>query len=215
MEHLELRETSVGNFLLSCTIYGIWIAFSTYVIYFFFAFPEHCPTPWFAHIIALTYSLFLIPCILGLTKCFISYNTVLEISNDEVILKRGKRIHCVPMSRITEYGCAGFIYRDSYLFFCTSSKDEISNYARKNAHLAKRYFGKKRAKNMSATQYGQWQLMVGIYVKSALKSSHRDAVLIFGDGWPRTLKKVSHYMKTEPILTGPVLIDDPNPWKTK
>ncbi len=215
MEHLELREASVGDCILSCAVYGIWAGISTYVIYFLFAFPEHSPTPWFAYIMALIYLLFLIPCIIGLIKCCISYNTVLKITKDEVILKRGRRMQCVPLSQITEYGCAGFVYRNCYLFFCTKSKNEISDYAEKHFYLAKRYFGKRRVEEMRSTQYGLWQLKVGIYVKSALKSRRGDAALIFRDGRPKTLNAVYTYMKSKPILTGPILIDDPNPWKVK
>lgn len=136
MEHLELRETSFRRCLISGIIYGGWLAFSVFVVYFFFAFPQFSPNPFFSYLMLLLFLPFIILGLVGLTNVILSYNTWLIISKDEVILKRGIWEQHMPISQITEYGCAGFVYRSSYLFFCSTSQSDIADFYNGNTYLA-------------------------------------------------------------------------------
>ena len=215
MEHLELRETSFWRCLISSIIYGGWLAFSVFVVFFFFAFPQSSPNPFVPYIMFLLYLPFIIIGFSGLVNVILSYNTWLIISNDEIILKRGTWERHMSISQITEYGCAGFVYRSSYLFFCNTSQRDITDFYNGNTHLAEHYFGKERVKKMLTTQYGQWQLQVGVYVQAVSKRKIRDNTLFFRDARPEYLAEIYKIMHTTPMLTGPILIDDPKPWLVK
>lgn len=212
MNELELRETSFGECLFSSIIYGTWLLFSACVTYFFHIFPEYNPAPWFLLLVFLLNSPFIILGIIGLKNTIISYHTRLVISKNEITLYRGRKIQQVPLSQVSEYGCAGFIYRNPYLFFCTVPRDEIADYAEKNIHKAEHLFGRERVQKMLSTYLGQWQLKVGIFVYYTAKIEPKGRILIFRNGRPKYLHAVSNYMKTIPTLTGPVLFDNPKPW---
>lgn len=212
MEKLELREASFGECLFSSIIYSAWLLFSACGTYFFLIFPEYNPAPWFLPLVLLLNSPFVILGIIGLKKTIISYHTRLVISKDEITLYRGRRMQRVPLSQVSEYGCAGFVYRSSFLFFCTVPKDEIADYADENMHNAEYLFGEERVRKMLSTHLGQWQLKVGIFVYYAAKMRSEGHILIFSNGRPQYLQAVSKYMDTLPMLTGPVLYDNPKPW---
>lgn len=158
---------------------------------------------------------FIIWGIIDLANVILSYNTWLIISKDEVILKHGIWKQHMAISQITEYGCAGFVYRSSYLFFCNTSQRDITDFYNGNTHLAERYFGKERVKKLLATQYGQWQLQVGVYVHAASKRKIKDNTLIFRDARPSHLAEIYNIIHTTPMLTGPIMVDDPKPWIVK
>ena len=215
MERLELRETSFRRCLISSIIYGGWLVFSVFVVFFFFAFPQYSPNPFFSYLMFLLFLPFILLGLIGLANVILSYNTWLIISKDEIILKRGIREQHISTSQITEYGCAGFVYRSSYLFFCNTSQNDIIDFYNRYTHLAERFFGKERVKKMRTTQYGQWQLQVGVYVHAASKRKIRDNILIFRDARPAYLAEIYKILRTMPILTGPIMIDDPKPWRVE
>ena len=208
MGNLKLRETSFRKCLVCSITYGGWFAFSVFVPCIFFVRPEFSPYLWVPFLLLLLYSPFIFMGIIGLIKIIISYNTWLIISEDEVILKRGKRVQHMSISEITEYGCAGFIHRSSYLFFCDEQQSNIIEFFERNRNLADRYFGKERAKKMCKTQQGLWQLQVGVYVHAASKRKTGDHVLFFRNDHPEHLNEVNKLIEKMPMRTGPKMIDD-------
>lgn len=215
MEHLELRETSFQRCVISCIIYGGWLVFSVSVVFSFFASPQYSLNSFFPYLLFLLFLPFIIWGLIGLVNTIQSYNTWLIISTDDIILKRGIREQHISASQITEYGCAGFVYRSSYLFFCNASQNDIIDFYNRNTHFAERFFGKERVTKLCTTQYGQWQLQVGVYVHAASKRKTNDTILIFRDARPAYLAEIHKVLHTMPILTGPILIDDPKPWIVK
>lgn len=212
MNELELRETSLGECLFSSIIYGMFLLFSACVPFFFHKFPEYNPTPWFPLLVMLLFSPFVLLGIIGLKNTILSYHTRLVISKDAITLYRSKNMQRVPLAQVSEYGCACFIHRSSYLFFCTIPMEEIADYATQHLDRAEYLFGEARVQKMLSTELGQWQLKVGIFVHDAAKADIKGRIIIFRDGRPQYLHAVSDYMKTAPTLTGPVLFDNPKPW---
>ena len=213
MNKLELREASLGECLFASIVYVVWLVFSVSVICYFCRFPEQDPTSQFpVMMLVLLLSPFMILSLSGLKDVIISYRTKLVITEEEITLYRGRNVRRVSLSQVSEYGCAGFVARKNYLFFCTVPQTEIEDYAAKNIERAWDLFGPDRVQRMITTECGVWQLKLGIFVYDAAKDKSQTQALIFRDGRPEALHAVSNYFKSAPVLTGPILVDAPRAW---
>ena len=213
MNKLELREASLGECLFASIVYVVWLVFSISVICYFCGFSEQDPSSRFPVImLVLLLSPFMVLSLSGLKNVIISYHTKLAITEEEITLYRGRNVRRVSLSQVSDYGCAGFVARSNYLFFCTVPRKEIEDYAAKNIDQAWDLFGPDRVQRMITTEFGAWQLKLGIYLHDAAKDKTQTRTLIFRDGRPEALHAVSSYFKSDPVLTGPILVDNPRAW---
>ena len=213
MNKLELREASLGECLFASIVYVVWLVFSVSVICYFCRFTKQDPTSRFpVMMLVLLLSPFMILSLIELKNVIISYRTKLVITEEEITLYRSRNVRRVSLLQVSEYGCAGFVARKNYMFFCTVPRTEIEEYAAENIERAWDLFGADRVQRMITTECGIWQLKLGIFVYDAAKDKSQTQALIFRDGRPEVLHAVSSYFKLIPMLTGPILVDDPRPW---
>ena len=211
MEKLELRESSLGWTITSCIIWSAWIAVSGGIMVFCITSTEPLPVPYLDYVLFVISLLFFLYSFYELLRSIASYNTKMIISKKELVIKKmGVPEITIPISNIHVFGCACFIHRNTFLYFCTRSQEEIRAFAEKNCEKGNSVFGKAQAEKLRKTEYGNWQLAVGLYVR--LIHRKPENVIVFGDGTPERLSLICNYLDKTPVLTGPGLINNQTPW---
>lgn len=214
MKTIIFRNCSINILVAYVVVCSIAIILGTVGIYSILTiYDQPLFTTLFRIITAIIIGLFVcIPCLLVIVKSCIAYFETIEISESSILFCRfGLRKCQLELSQITVFGCAAFAHRNGYIFFSSTPRNKIMDFARKHQHNTLRLFGKNRINNLCRSEDGLWQLSVGTYVQMCRRRDRKN-IIIIEYASPEILKTISNYLQENPILTGPIILDQPEMW---
>lgn len=215
MKKIVIRNCSASLLAANIVVSSIAIILGTLGICLILTGDESVLATPFRNLTAIIIGLFVcIPCLLVIVNCFLAYLETIEISKSEVMFYRFGAQKCqIALPQITVFGCAEFIHRNGYIFFVSTPRDDIIDFARMHQHDTSRLFGKNRTQNLRTSEEGCWQLAVGTYVQMC-RWTDGSNIIVIKNASPRLLKTISDYLQKKPILTGPIALDQLEMWIT-
>ena len=212
MKQIVYRNCSLGLLIVSIIICGVTISLSGMGLYVALFSKDPAFVPIIRHFVIFGCAGYCISCILFIVMSCIEYTEKIIISEDAVELQRGKqKIRCISSQDITVCGCAAFVHRGGYVFFCSNSLEEILAFSQINSKKARQYFGKSRMVQAKTDSDLEFQIAVGTYIHSQRRKNNARIIILKSPG-PKTLKEIRDILHQEPIRTGPILMDYPNQW---
>lgn len=209
---LEYRNCTIGELIATFFVCGFAIILCGVGIYAVYMDENPAFSPIMRNITAFVIgSVFCVPCIVLTCISCVSFTEKLVISEDAVIFYRGnKQVRHLTGQKITVFGCAAFMHRNGYIFFCETPLEEIYQFSQQHQQKAIRLFGKKRLMQDTKENERRYQIAVGTYIQ--LERRNNERVIILKQASPRILKEIGSIFGKKPVLTGPIILDNPKPW---
>lgn len=213
MKKLVYRNCSLSLLIVSIIVYSIAIILSLIGIYTLYKSNDPTFAPIARHITALIIGAgFCLPCFIFIVTSCIAFNEKIVISENAVEFYCGqKQIEYIPFKQITVFGCAAFMHRNGYVFFCSEPIDNIIDFAQHHKKEMVRCFGESRVEAASKTEDGYRQIAIGTYVEISRKKNQK-SIIILKNASIKLLNEVKAFLPMTPVLTGPIIMDNPNIW---
>ena len=213
MKRIVCRNCSLGLLIVSIIIYGLAGILSGIGLYMALVVEDPAFIPVLRYIVVFFYAIgFCIPCIVLIVMSCVAFTEKIIITEDAVELRRGKKqIGYIPCREITVYGCAAFMHRNGYTFFCSTPLDQILIFSERNQQKTVRFFGKHRVAQAESHSERMLQIAVGTYIHSKRRKDYAQ-IIILKSATPKLLKEIGGLLHKEPVLTGSIIMDYPDAW---
>lgn len=211
MKGLVYRNCSVSLLIVSIITSAIVLILSIIGIYALFNDPTCLPVV--RHIMTwIVGAGICFPCIIFIIASCIAFSERIVVSEDAVVFYRGKKqMGYIPCKQITVFGCAAFMHRNGYIFFCSEPIDSIMDFAQHHQKEMVHHFGKRRVEDASKTEEGYRQIAIGTYVEISRKKNQK-SIIILKNASLELLNSVKACLHMKPVLTGPIIMDNLNVW---
>ena len=208
MKRFVYRNCSLSLLIASIIVSNVVLILSIIGIYALFNDPTCLPVV--RHIMTwIVGAGICFPCIIFIIASCIAFSERIVVSEDAVVFYRGKKqMGYIPCKQITVFGCAAFMHRNGYIFFCSEPIDSIMDFAQHHQEEMIHCFGKSRVEAVSKTEEGYRQIAIGTYVEISRKKNQK-SIIILKNASSKQLNSVKLCLPLEPVLTGPIIMDYP------
>ena len=203
----EYRSASIGILIMGIFLVGIWILLGV-LAYQYIKLSDEMD-----YIIQISIIIiFFIPALCLFLLMINEYGKKVIVKSDSVSYYHwGRHIRTFLNEEITVYGVAQFYAKDSYIFYCKASEEDILKYWNTHQKMAKRIF-RKQYSLLKESDDNLWQIMVGTYIRKKL-SSRADNIIVTDCTYNIDFYKIIKIMNKKLILTGIVLLNNPGAWE--